>query len=129
MKIKEVHMQSFSKQHGLTTISWIVVIAIAALFAIFLLRLIPIYIDGYSVGSAVKNMKTEKKYVNSSVRGIKKALLRNLNINSVYSVNAEDIYVTKKGDNIIVEVDYEVREKIVGNLDFIVSFHKEVTIQ
>jgi len=122
-------MQSLSKQHGLTAISWIIVIAIAALFAIFLLRLIPIYIDGYSVRESVNYMKTQKELVKYSARGIKKSLLKKLNINSVYSVTAEDIYVTKKGDKVIVEVDYEVREKIVGNLDFVVSFHEEVTIQ
>ena len=122
-------MQSLSKQHGLTAISWVVVIAIAAMFAIFLLRLIPIYIDGYGVGETLEYMKTEKKFIKSSTRGIKKSLLKKLNINSNYSVTAEDIYVTKKGNTVIVEIDYEVREKIVGNLDFVVSFHKEVTIQ
>jgi len=122
-------MQSLSKQHGLTAISWVVVIAIAAMFAIFLLRLIPIYIDGYSVRESVNYMGTQKKLAKYPARGIKKSLLKKLNINSVYSVTAEDIYVTKKGGKVIVEVDYEVREKIIGNLDFVVSFHEEVTIQ
>jgi len=122
-------MQSLSKQHGLTAISWVIVIAIAAMFVIFLLRLIPIYIDGYSVRESVNYMETQKELVNYPTRAIKKSLLKKLNINSVYSVTAEDIYVTKKNGKVIVEVDYEVREKIVGNLDFIVSFNEKITIQ
>ena len=122
-------MQSISKQRGLTAISWFVVIAVGIMVSIFLLRLIPIYIDGFSVAQSVDVMKTDKKLLKSSVKEIKKSLLLRLSINSVYSVKADDIYVTKKANKVIVEVDYEIREKVVGNLDFVVSFKNEVTIQ
>lgn len=122
-------MQSISKQRGLTAISWMVIITAIVLFSIFILRLIPIYLDGYSVAESVKFLGTEKKLIKYSNKAIKKALLKKLNINSVYSVVEDDIFVTKKAKYVIVEVDYEVRENLIGNLDFVVSFNSEVTIK
>ncbi len=121
-------MKLISKQRGLTAISWFLVIAVAILFVTLLLRLVPIYIEGFSVYESLDSMKGDSKIASYPVRGIKKTLLKRLNINSVYSVTGDDIYVTKKSGKTIVEVDYEVRENIVGNLDLIVHFKKEVTI-
>lgn len=122
-------MQLISKQRGLTAISWFFVIAIAILFITFLIRLIPIYIDGFSVYESIEAMQSDSKLKTSTTKAIKKSLLTRLNLNSVYSVTGEDIYVSKKSGKTIIEVDYEVRENLVGNLDFVVSFKKEVTVQ
>jgi len=122
-------MKLTSKQRGLTAISWLLIIAVALVFITFLLRLIPIYIEGYSVYDSLEGMKSDPKIASYQTRRIKKTLLKRLNINSVYSVTADDIYVTKKPSKTIIEVDYEVREKIVGNLDFVVRFDKEITVQ
>ncbi len=122
-------MKLISKQRGLTAISWLLIIAVALVFITLLLRLIPIYIEGYSVYDSLEGMKSNPKIASYQTRTIKKNLLKRLNINSVYSVTGDDIYVTKKSGKTIIEVDYEVREKIVGNLDFVVRFDKEITVQ
>ena len=122
-------MKLIPKQHGLTAISWLVIIAVAALFITLLLRLIPVYIEGYAVYDSLEGMKADSKVATYSSRTIRSKLLKRLNINSVYSVTDDDIYVTKKSGKTIIEVDYEVRKKVVGNLDFIVSFRKEITVQ
>jgi len=122
-------MKLVSKQRGLTAISWVVIIAIAVLFITLLLRLIPIYIEGFSVYESLEAMGNDKKVAKYQTAAIKKSLLTRLNINSVYSVTRDDIYVTKKGGKTTIEVDYEKRENVVGNLDLVVSFRKSVTIE
>ncbi len=122
-------MKSISKQRGLAAISWFIIIVIGVLFVTLLLRLIPIYIEGFSVYDSLDSMKQDRKIINYPVSAIKKSLLRRLNINSVYSVTPEDIYVTRKGGKTRIEVDYEKRENVVGNLDIIVRFRKEITVQ
>ncbi len=122
-------MKLISKQRGLTAISWIAIVAVVVLFATLLLRLIPIYIEGYSVYQSLESMAGDSKVATYSTRAIKKTLLKRLNINSVYSVTGDDIYVSKKSGKTIIEVDYEKRENVVGNLDLIVHFKKEITIE
>ncbi len=122
-------MKLISKQRGLTAISWLAVIAVAIMFITLLLRLIPIYIEGYGVYDSLEGLKDDPKIATYPNRTIRKTLLKRFNINSIYSVTGEDIYITKKSGKTIIEVEYEVRKPIVGNLDFVVSFRKEVTVQ
>lgn len=122
-------MRLISKQRGLTAISWFFIVAIAVLFITLLLRLVPIYIEGYSVYESLESTKGDSKIATYPIRGIKKTILKRFNINSIYSVKPDDIYVTKKSGKTMIEVEYEVRENIVGNLDIVVRFKKEITIE
>ena len=120
--------QSISKQRGMTAISLFIVIAMAIMVIIFLIRLVPIYIDSASVESAVQSMASDAKMKTAGTKAIKKSLLTKFNLNSVYSVTGDDIYVSKVGGKTLIEVDYEIRENVVGNLDFVASFKSEVTL-
>lgn len=120
--------QSISKQRGMTAISLFIVIAMAIMVIIFLIRLVPIYIDSASVESAVQSMASDAKMKTAGTKQIKKSLLTKFNLNSVYSVTGDDIYVSKVGGKTLIEVDYEIRENVVGNLDFVASFKSEVTL-
>lgn len=122
-------MKIISKQRGLALISWFFIITIAVLFITFLIRLIPIYIDGFAIYDSLDSMRSDSKLKTFSAKAVKKSFLTRLNLNSVYGVTGEDVYVSKRSGKTIIEVDYEARENIVGNLDFVVSFKKEVTIQ
>lgn len=119
---------SISKQRGMTAIGMFIVIAMAIMVIIFLIRLVPIYIDSASVESAVQSMASDAKMKKAGTKVIKKSLLTKFNLNSVYSVTADDIYVSKVAGKTLIEVDYEIRENIVGNLDFVASFKSEVTL-
>jgi len=121
-------MQSISKQRGLTAISWFLIIALAIMVIIFFIRLIPIYIDGYSVKQAVASLAQDTKLAKNSPKAIRKSLLTKFNLNSVYSVTGEDIFVSRQADKTLVEVEYEIRENVLGNLDFVVSFKSEVLL-
>ena len=122
-------MRLVSQQRGMAMISWFLVIVVVVLFITFLIRLVPIYIDGFSVYESIGAMETDSRLNSFGVKEVKKSLLRRLDINAVYAVTEEDIYVSKKSGKTIIEVDYEVRENLFGNLDFVVRFKKEITVQ
>ena len=46
----------------------------------------------------------------------------------VSGVSKEDIYIDKLKNAMNVEIDYEIRENLVGNVDVVVHFQKSVTI-
>jgi hypothetical protein len=46
----------------------------------------------------------------------------------VDSVEKSDIAVEKSGTRATVSVDYEVQESLIGNIDVLVHFEKEVEI-
>jgi hypothetical protein len=62
------------------------------------------------------------------MRDLKVVVAKKLKLNSVYDVTAKDITVSKGRGFNIVTIAYEPRGKLVGNLDYIVSFKHEAKV-
>ncbi len=117
------------KQAGMTAIAWIGVIALIIMFILLALKLLPIYMDGFKVGSILSDIKTESNIAKMTPRMITKTIMKRLDINMVTDVGRNNIYIDNAGrKKRTVEIDYEVRENIVGNIDVVVHFQKTVTI-
>jgi len=51
-----------------------------------------------------------------------------LKINNIYSINKDNIVIKKTKTHYLVTIDYEPRGTLVGNLDYIVTFHHEAEV-
>ncbi len=116
------------RQGGMTFIGWMLILILIGLVAYFLLKLLPIYIDGFKVGDAVASFKSDYGIGNKSPAEIEKLLLRRLDVNMVTDVKRDDISVTKSGNMLTIEVTYDVRTNLFANVDLIVSFDKRADI-
>lgn len=122
-------MHGPQKQKGMTAIGWLMVLALGGLIAIVLMKLIPVYIQGYQIYDALESMAADPGLRGKSVGEIKKNFKRRLDINSVYDVTDDDITISR-GNNrsYVVELDYEPRKALFGNLYVVVVFQKTVEI-
>ena len=117
-----------SKQKGLTMISWIVVIVFLLFQGVIAMNVIPVYITDSSVKKIMSDLPNDSKARGESSKGLKSLISRRLSMNNVYSVKSENIKIKKgRGEN-IVTIEYEPRGKLVGNLEFIVSFKHEAKV-
>lgn len=121
-------MYSIRKQKGMTAIGWVLVFLLIAIATLVVLKLLPIYLDGFSVQKSLESLKSEHNIGKASPLDIKKKLLKRLDINMVTDVTNNDIYITKSSGAMLIEVEYEVRENFVGNLDVVVSFNYSVEV-
>lgn len=118
-----------SKQKGLTMISWIVVIVFLLFQGVIAMNVLPVYITDSSVKEIVAALPDDSKAREASTQQLKSIVIKRLNINSVYSIKPEHIKVIKgRGEN-IVTIEYEPRGKLVGNLEYIVSFKHQAKIK
>ena len=117
------------KQQGMTAIGWMGVIALIALATLFALRLIPVYLDGFKVGSVLDSVEEEYQNKNVTPVQITKTIMKRLDINMVTDITKDDIYISLTGKNMLIEIDYEVRKPLMGNVDIIVNTQKSVTLQ
>ena len=119
-------MQPVNKQKGLTAISIMAILVVIAFVVLIFLKIFPIYLDGFKVGDIVSEMKKERNLGDKTNREIQTMILKRLDVNMVSDVKSEDIYI-EKGKNIVkIDVEYEVRKNLFGNLDVVVSFKKSV---
>lgn len=74
------------KQQGMTLIGWVMVLAIIAFFATFVMRLVPMYQEYYSVLQIMEGMETELKTNKLTKKQVMKLLGRRFNTGYVFSV-------------------------------------------
>jgi hypothetical protein len=116
------------QQQGLTIISWIVVIVFLLFQAVIAMNVIPVYLTDSSVKSIMQELPNDAKARDTPTKELKGLISKRLSINSIYTIKPEDIKVVKgRGEN-IVTIEYEPRGKLVGNLEYIVSFKHEARI-
>lgn len=117
-----------NKQKGMTAIGWLLVIAILAIFALVVIKLLPVYLEGYKISSALDAMATDVSMRGKNPNELKKAILRKFDIDSIYDIKAEDIDISRSGNGYSIEIDYEPRVAFMGNLYFLVLFDKVVEV-
>lgn len=113
-------------QRGMTLIGWIMTLAVIGFFALFAIRLTPVFLEYQSVASIMNNLTTEP--ANSTAVDLRRAIDRRLNINNVNIVKGSDFQISKTNEGTEVSIEYEARTGFIGNIDLLVSFRKSVTI-
>lgn len=121
-------MQLKNKQKGLTGISIIVLLIAIAFTAVIFLKIMPIYFDSFKVGDVISSLKEERGLGAKGNREITTMILKRLDVNAVTDVTKEHIFIEKLKNDVYVDVEYEVRKPMFGNLDVVVSFKKSVEV-
>ena len=119
-------MQSKNKQKGLAGISIMVILVAIAFIAVIFLKIMPIYFDAFKVGDVVTAMKDERGLGDKPNNEIAKMILKRLDVNMVTDVTKEHIFIEKIKNEIFIDVEYEVRKPMFGNLDVVITFKKSV---
>lgn len=119
-------MQLKNKQKGLTGISIMVIIIVIAFAAVIFLKIMPIYFDSFKVGDVVSSLKEERGLGEKPNSEITSMILKRLDVNMVSDVTKDHIFIEKIKNEVVIDVEYEVRKPLFGNLDVVVSFKKSV---
>ncbi len=110
------------RQTGLTLISWIIVIAFLGFQGILAMNVIPVYINDASVRSIVENLKSDAELRGANSRKIREVIMKRLKINNLYNIKKDNITIKKGRNGYSVNITYEPRGTLVGNLDYIITF-------
>lgn len=121
-------MQLKNKQKGLTGVSIMAIIVVIAFFALMFFKIMPIYFDSFKVGDVVSGLKAERGLGEKSNKEITTMILKRLDVNMVSDVTKEHIFIEKMKNDVFIDVEYEVRKQMFGNLDVIISFKKSAEV-
>ena len=121
-------MQLIKKQKGMTGISIMAILIVIAFVAISFLKVMPIYFDSFKVGDVVSSLSSERGLGEKSNSEITKMILARLSVNMVSDVEKDHVFIEKKKNIVFIDVEYEVRKPMFGNLDVIISFKKSAEV-
>jgi len=114
------------RQRGMSTLTLLVVIALVGLGITCGLKMIPAYINYWSLKGIFESVEAEPGIAQSSPKDIESALQKRLDINSARDFDPKKSVSIRKEDNqLFIEFYYEVREALFANIDVVMKFqHK-----
>jgi len=121
-------MKTRHHQKGMTAIGWLLVLGLIAFFILITLRLLPMYLEFGKVASVIESLQNEPGISNLSRSEIIKLVSRRFDVNDVSSVDPKLIKVGKDKGLLTVSIDYEQREHLIGNVDVVAVFNKQVEV-
>ncbi len=122
-------MQGPFRQRGIGITGWIFIIAVALFFALLGMKMVPKYLQYYSIVEVMESMAQDPSLREASARDLKKAFFRRIDINGVYDFPKKGFTIDRsRGEGTVMRLDYEIREPMVGNVDVVMHFHKDVKI-
>lgn len=122
-------MSCIRSQKGLTIIS-IIFLVLMALFVVFvIMKLVPPYIESFSVADALGSLRKEVDIRDKSKEEIYTMLRKRFEVSDVTHVTKEDVKIQKAPGEVKIDIQYEVRVPLVSNIDLLLSFKKNASFR
>lgn len=112
------------KQSGLSLVGFLVVLAVVGFAAYVGMKLFPMYQEYYSVQSAMKGLANEPGVADMDPAKVQDLFFRRLYINYSENVKPQNVKFERMEGGWKMQVNYEVRRPLVGNLDVVGKFDK-----
>lgn len=109
-------------QSGASTLGILIVVLFFGSLLTLGIKLGPIYLDDYTIQEALEGLDGTKGLSKMSVGEVRSLINKRLSVNNVRGFDAKAITVKVEGDQVQIDVDYEVRTGLVSNVDAVVHF-------
>lgn len=119
---------SMAHQSGMTMISMVIVVVFLLFQVVIAMNVIPVYLTDSNVKKIMEELPNNAAIRKASRKEMKNLILKRIRVNSIYSIKPEHVKVKKGGDVRIVTIEYEPRGKLIGNLEYIISFKHEAKV-
>ena len=116
------------KQCGMTMLSWLIVLAVVVFFILVGIKMVPTYLENYSIKQVLENMENDRKVRSMSPAEMKKSFFKRLKINSVYEFDRDAIKIKKEKFGTRFALDYEIRKPVAGNVAIVMTFSESALI-
>jgi exopolysaccharide biosynthesis protein len=111
-----------SQQRGLSMIGFLFVAMVLVFIAMLAMKLVPAYIEYFSVKKILSTMGQESDLKSQSNADIRTSFSKRANVGYVTAVKPEDLTVDRSSGTPVISADYEFRTKLVGNVSLVVDF-------
>lgn len=117
------HLRSMkSQQRGLTMLGFLFVAMMLIFVAMLAMKLVPAYIEFFSVKKILNTMGQESGLKSKSNAEIRNDFIKRANVGYVTVVKPEDLTIDRRNGGLVVSADYVFRSKLVGNVSIVVDF-------
>jgi len=113
------------KQEGLTIIGFLLVAAVVVIFGLVGFRVLPAYIEYFSVQKAVQTALDDSP--TGDIVEVRRAFDRKLGASYIESVRPADLTVSRDGNKIVATCAWQRILPIIGNASILLDFEATAT--
>lgn len=118
----------YRKHQGMSIVGFLIVLGLVVFGTYLGMRIVPIYLEYYSVVSAMNGVASERGSSRYTPFEIRRKVLDRLYLSySTANVQERHVKVLRR-NGIVLRIAYEVRKPLIGNLDVVASFDKQVRL-
>jgi hypothetical protein len=112
----------------MTFLGWLIVLALIGFFALLIMRLGPIYLENYTVKMALESMENEPGLGEKTPSEVRYMFQQRMDMNYITRLTKDAVKIRREGGVTYLEVNYEVREPLLGNVDAVVTFKEKAEL-
>ena len=112
-------------ERGLTMIGFLFVAAVIVVIVIIGFRVLPSYIEYYSVEKVLQATLRDEPSANAA--DLKKALFRRIQAEYIDSVNTGDLVLTREGNQLVATISWQKILPLVANASILLDFEAKAT--
>jgi len=110
------------RQQGLGFAGVIILLIAIVFIAIIGMKLVPAYIEYFTIKKAITGMTQSGELRGGSVADVRKAFDRRAAVDDITALRPEDLEITKEGNEIVVSFAYEKRVPLFYNISVLIDF-------
>ena len=116
----DLHMRLPGRQRGLSMTGFLFVSAVVLVIALLSFRVIPAYIEYFSVKKALEGALADSPDLNKA--DIRKRIERRLGADYIDSMHANDVDVNRVGNVTTASASWQTKLPLVGNASLLLEF-------
>jgi hypothetical protein len=129
MKASVARIQTGSRETGMTTLGFLILVVFIGLFAFAAIRLTPVYLNYMKVVGVLEGIEQEFDGQNPSREAIRTSINRRFDVESISVLEKRDVKVSAESDGFVVAAQYDHTTPYVANVYFTVRFDTRVTVR
>lgn len=119
-------MQSINLQRGMSSYGMLLTVVVIGFFVMCLFKIAPIYVDNMFVKEALQTLGQANNLQELDKRSLNSKLSSTFDLNGVRGVPTKSVKMSKRNNNWVINVDYEVRVQLLANIDVVVWFENQL---
>jgi len=110
------------KQRGVSMFGFMLVAVVVIIFAMLAMKLVPAYIEFFSVKKILNAMGQDSETKSMSNADIRNSFAKRADVGYVKAVKPSDLDIDRSGGKMVISTEYEYRTPLVANISLVVDF-------
>lgn len=110
------------KQRGVSMFGFMLVAVVVIIFAMLAMKLVPAYIEFFSVKKILNAMGQDSETKSMSNADIRNSFAKRADVGYVKVVKPADLDIDRSGGKMVISTEYEYRTPLVANISLVVDF-------